>query len=305
MFAQRQTSFGSPSNPTNQRDHIVAQREDGAGVDRVLLDEAHHVGERDADVGVEEVAHGHRAVRAHLDPRLRDDAELSVAEEHALEVVVAFLHADDLAGRRDDLELHRLIGGAAVARRVDVDAADAERAADGGEHVERRARVVEAARAQRFGDLVPRHAGLDPRGAAVALEQPVHALEIEEDAARGDRLAFGRQPAAAAGDGHAVALRHAGARRPRLRASGRGRPSPGSRRRPGRRRCGSRRARRDRCGGAREKNYVPVTDAMLRNPDPGDWLMIRRNYQALELQPAHPDHARQREGSASSRGSGR
>ena len=28
------------------------------------------------------------------------------------------------------------------------------------------------------------------------------------------------------------------------------------------------------------KNYVPVTDAMLRDPDPGDWLMIRRNYQA-------------------------
>src|SRR5215471_1588810 len=28
------------------------------------------------------------------------------------------------------------------------------------------------------------------------------------------------------------------------------------------------------------KNYVPVTDEMLRNPDPGDWIMIRRNYQA-------------------------
>ena len=28
------------------------------------------------------------------------------------------------------------------------------------------------------------------------------------------------------------------------------------------------------------KNYVPVTDEMLRNPDPADWLMIRRNYQA-------------------------
>jgi len=27
-------------------------------------------------------------------------------------------------------------------------------------------------------------------------------------------------------------------------------------------------------------NYVPVTDAMLRNPPPGDWLMVRRNYQA-------------------------
>ncbi len=26
------------------------------------------------------------------------------------------------------------------------------------------------------------------------------------------------------------------------------------------------------------KDFVPVTDAMLRNPDPGDWLMARRNY---------------------------
>jgi alcohol dehydrogenase (cytochrome c) len=28
------------------------------------------------------------------------------------------------------------------------------------------------------------------------------------------------------------------------------------------------------------KNYVPVTDEMLRHPDPNDWLMIRGNYQA-------------------------
>ena len=33
------------------------------------------------------------------------------------------------------------------------------------------------------------------------------------------------------------------------------------------------------------KNYVPVTDAMLRNPDPGDWLMIRRNYSAWSYSP--------------------
>ena len=33
------------------------------------------------------------------------------------------------------------------------------------------------------------------------------------------------------------------------------------------------------------KNYVPVTDAMLKNPDPGDWLMIRRNYQAWSHSP--------------------
>jgi alcohol dehydrogenase (cytochrome c) len=28
------------------------------------------------------------------------------------------------------------------------------------------------------------------------------------------------------------------------------------------------------------RNYVPVTDEMLRHPDPNDWLMIRGNYQA-------------------------
>jgi alcohol dehydrogenase (cytochrome c) len=33
------------------------------------------------------------------------------------------------------------------------------------------------------------------------------------------------------------------------------------------------------------KNYQPVTDAMLRDPDPGDWLMIRRNYQAWSHSP--------------------
>jgi alcohol dehydrogenase (cytochrome c) len=33
------------------------------------------------------------------------------------------------------------------------------------------------------------------------------------------------------------------------------------------------------------KNYTPVTDEMLRNPDPGDWLMSRRNYQAWSYSP--------------------
>jgi alcohol dehydrogenase (cytochrome c) len=33
------------------------------------------------------------------------------------------------------------------------------------------------------------------------------------------------------------------------------------------------------------KNYTPVTDAMLRNPDPGDWLMARRNYQGWSYSP--------------------
>jgi len=33
------------------------------------------------------------------------------------------------------------------------------------------------------------------------------------------------------------------------------------------------------------KNFVPVTDAMLRNPDPGDWLMLRRDYRASNYSP--------------------
>src|SRR5438034_964746 len=33
------------------------------------------------------------------------------------------------------------------------------------------------------------------------------------------------------------------------------------------------------------KNYVPVTDAMLRSADPGDWLMIRRDYRASNYSP--------------------
>src|SRR5439155_12378394 len=33
------------------------------------------------------------------------------------------------------------------------------------------------------------------------------------------------------------------------------------------------------------KTYVPVTDDMLRNQDPGDWLMARRNYQGWSHSP--------------------
>jgi len=33
------------------------------------------------------------------------------------------------------------------------------------------------------------------------------------------------------------------------------------------------------------KNFVPVTEAMLRNPDPADWLMIRRDYHASDFSP--------------------
>ena len=52
------------------------------------------------------------------------------------------------------------------------------------------------------------------------------------------------------------------------------------------------------------KNFVPVTDAMLRNPDPADWLMIRRDYHASNYSPLNQITARQREGSAPAVGLG-
>jgi alcohol dehydrogenase (cytochrome c) len=33
------------------------------------------------------------------------------------------------------------------------------------------------------------------------------------------------------------------------------------------------------------KDYAPISDEMLRNPDAGDWLMVRRNYQAQSYSP--------------------
>ena len=33
------------------------------------------------------------------------------------------------------------------------------------------------------------------------------------------------------------------------------------------------------------RRFTPVTDAMLRQPDPGDWLMIRRNYEGWSYSP--------------------
>src|SRR6185436_2713677 len=33
------------------------------------------------------------------------------------------------------------------------------------------------------------------------------------------------------------------------------------------------------------RNYQPVTDEMLRHPDPADWLIVRGNYQAWNNSP--------------------
>jgi alcohol dehydrogenase (cytochrome c) len=39
------------------------------------------------------------------------------------------------------------------------------------------------------------------------------------------------------------------------------------------------------------KNFTPVTDAMLRNPDPADWLMIRHDYHATDYSPLNQINA--------------
>ena len=104
-------------------------------------------------------------------------------------------------------------------------------------------------------------------------------------------IATGQRPAAQA---QAAAAGRRAAAAPQVR----GRPRTGPRARRGRgrggvdaeatdprrtRRRGAHAARPDRAGEV--KNYVPVTDAMLRNPPPGDWLMARRNYQAWSYSP--------------------
>ena len=120
--------------------------------------------------------------------------------------------------------------------------------------------------------------------------------------------------------GHAGADRHhrvpigsflRGRRRRRRQAPRRTRRRTGGagpRRRPGRRRARTRPARAAVLGltvAGEVRNYVPVTDEMLRNPPPGDWLMVRRDYSASSYSPLDADHARQRRRSCSWRGSGR
>ena len=46
------------------------------------------------------------------------------------------------------------------------------------------------------------------------------------------------------------------------------------------------------------KNFARVTDEMLKNPPPGDWLDAPARSLRVELQPADADHARQRAGPA-------
>ena len=155
----------------------------------------------------------HRERRVGPDPqrRLGDHAELAVAEDHAaeqfrVEVVGAF---DDLAGRRHHLQGHRLVGAATEARRIHVDAADAQRAAHGRGHVERRGKVVQILPAQFLGQAVPVDAGLAAHGQRIRIyrQHPAHARHVEQHAAVGHRFALGGEAAAAHRDRHAMHLR--------------------------------------------------------------------------------------------------
>ena len=82
----------------------------------------------------------------------------------------------------------------------------------------------------------------------IAMTQPAAVVAAQQPAGRGR----GQAPAQAAAQG------------------GRGQPAP---------------PRRGVTIAGEVKNYVPVTDAMLRDPDPGDWLMVRRNYQGWSYSP--------------------
>ena len=48
----------------------------------------------------------------------------------------------------------------------------------------------------------------------------------------------------------------------------------------------------------RARRYVPVTDAMLQKPDPGDWLMWRRTPDGWGYSPLDADQPQQRRAAA-------
>ncbi len=111
-------------------DGLVQHGEDARVVGGVLAHQPLQVLDGRAQRRVVVVAHGDGRVRPDAQRRLGDDAELAVAEQHALEklrvLVLGALH--DLAGGCDHLHGQRLIRTASEAGRVDVDAPHAERA---------------------------------------------------------------------------------------------------------------------------------------------------------------------------------
>ena len=116
------------------------------------------------------------------------------------------------------------------------------------------------------------------QGAPVAGQPPAGG----RGAGRGaDPAAAGRGQAAGGGRGQAPGGRGAGAGRGQAAAD----ETDGAAAGAGRGRGGAAAPRLGVTVAGEVKNYIPVTEAMLRNPDPGDWLMARRNYQGWSYSP--------------------
>ena len=96
--------------------------------------------DRGGERRVVEIMHAQRRVAPHAQRGFGDHAELAVAEDHPLEQlgVVRVGALDDVPSGRDHLQRQRLVGAAAEARRVHIDAAHAQCAADRGGEVQRR-----------------------------------------------------------------------------------------------------------------------------------------------------------------------
>ena len=194
-------------------------------------------------------------------------AEQAAAGRAAYQTTCAGCHMPDLGGRN---EAPQLAGSNFMSTwRTRSTARSA------GVHAEHDAAV----RREPPGRAVSEHHLLHPaverrRGRRAA----VHAGDGRADWQRGDRSRTGRECGAATGR----------ARR------GSGTAFAGRPRRPwtaGRRSAAAAAARRRTPGRSASrspgtvKNYTDVTDEMLRNPDPGDWLMARRNYQGWSHTP--------------------
>ena len=154
--------------------HRPVEHGQDAGVVRgVLVAEHDQVFHGRAQVAVIEVMHGERSKRPDAERRLGDDAELAVAEQHAVEPpgVLGLGAFQDLAGGRHDPDRQGLVRAAAQARGVDVNAADAERAADRSGHVERRREVIELMPAERLRERVPVDPGFAAHGHIVLVDR--------------------------------------------------------------------------------------------------------------------------------------
>src|SRR5580704_5145051 len=120
------------------------------------------------------------------------------------------------------------------------------------------------------GDLLDLIQSSMPPGAAGRLGQQTY-VEITAYILESNGATAGTQPLTAAGSEEIGSI--ATGRAPARRAQTGGSPAP------------ARATSRGLIVSGEVKNYLPVSDEMLVHPDPGDWLMIRRNYQAWSYSP--------------------